>query len=487
MSPHRVEAFVGKYNLTNKSEVGSKGHLVWEIVIHPDWKYDHHKYEADIAILVLVEAAKFNIFVQPVCLPSKNDKVVTGTGSVAGWGKSTHSDDAYKPTPFVLRLPAIDDGVCYTTFDKLARSSSPRSFCGGFVNQSKATCTGDSGGGMHFMNRDAVWTIRGIVSGGLITAIIRCDVNAYTLFTNVAKFRDWIIDVMERTTTNVWEKWNDKSYACENAGYSPDYPSDDGYLRCSTDATSNSALHRPWRKFTSSSDVLPGYSPSPLINQFHFELEQSNQIFGGIGVKFPNLSLLRLSGKSVEFVERRNFASMSRLTSLHLDGLSIDFLPDDLLADLPKLISIKMTSCAIDEIPEKLFEYQSRLKILVLSGNRLTALKEYLFKSNPKLEKVYLRGNHLMQINVDFTELFAINKINMKDNDCMSRTFDINIKYIKDDIIDFQDIVESCCGAAPSDKSSCWCFPESCSKSKETRATRALSKKIASSNLTIIR
>lgn len=201
-----MKAYLGKYNLSDENEIGSRSHLVHEIIIHPDWKFNHHKFDADIAVLVLEDATSFDIFVHSVCLPVRSSDTVTGTGTVVGWGKSESSNGHFEPTPFQLQVPVIDAAHCYTNFPKLAKYSSTRMFCGGYDNQGKAPCGGDSGGGMHFMSEAATWTIRGVVSGGLMTALGGCDVDSYTLYTDVAQFLDWIAEVMERTQTTEVEK-----------------------------------------------------------------------------------------------------------------------------------------------------------------------------------------------------------------------------------------------------------------------------------------
>lgn len=209
LSPFLVKALVGKHNLSIENEAGSKGHLVRDIVIHHEWKYDQEKYIADIAILELHDAADLNTFVRTVCLPQQSHNSVTGTGMVVGWGKSEYSNGPNEATPLELQEPAIDDGTCYTTFYKLAiYSSSPQMFCGGFANQRKAACTGDSGGGFYFPE-GRIWTVRGIVSGGLKT-VYGCEVNAYTLYTKIAIFRDWITNVMNSTID-----WLKVDFRCE--------------------------------------------------------------------------------------------------------------------------------------------------------------------------------------------------------------------------------------------------------------------------------
>lgn len=181
--------------------------------MNPEWKYDQDTFDADIAILILEDELTFNSFVRPVCLPSKSSIVVTGTGSVVGWGATSSSERHHASEPFKLEVPAIDGNACYPAFHKLARYSSDRMFCGGYANHSKSVCGGDSGGGFYSLNDDrSEYTIRGIVSGGLRRESGACEVNAYTLFTNVAKFHDWVTEVMERKPN-----WLIVDFTCEFA------------------------------------------------------------------------------------------------------------------------------------------------------------------------------------------------------------------------------------------------------------------------------
>lgn len=197
MQPHQVEAILGKFNLTVENETDSKSHFVSKIVIHPDWRHDQEKYDADIAILVLAEAAGFNSFIRTVCLPSKIDGDASGTGTAVGWSAKIRSSNRYEPTPADLQQPVVDASTCYSNVFKLSRYASIRMFCGGFLNQNLSACDGDSGGGFYFSD-GWIWTIRGIISGGLRSAG-GCDMNVYSLYTSVAKFRDWITEVIDKT------------------------------------------------------------------------------------------------------------------------------------------------------------------------------------------------------------------------------------------------------------------------------------------------
>lgn len=58
-----------------------------------------------------------------------------------------------------------------------------------------SVCSGDSGGGMTFekRNKPDTWQLRGIVSVGAVTpGTLICHPSHYTIFTDVAKYLDWI-------------------------------------------------------------------------------------------------------------------------------------------------------------------------------------------------------------------------------------------------------------------------------------------------------
>lgn len=55
---------------------------------------------------------------------------------------------------------------------------------------------GDSGGGYFILDAKSSWTIAGIVSAALVQ---ECGKNDFVLFTNVAKFTDWIETEVKNT------------------------------------------------------------------------------------------------------------------------------------------------------------------------------------------------------------------------------------------------------------------------------------------------
>lgn len=124
---------------------------------------------------------------------SLND--VTGTGTVTGWGMSEN------PSPKLndmlsskLEIPVINSAYCFKTFPILATLSSNRTFCGGYEKQKKLPCLGDLGGG--FYRRDVTtWSVKGIISSPVLQGI-GCDTDKFTVYTNVARYVDWIKDMM---------------------------------------------------------------------------------------------------------------------------------------------------------------------------------------------------------------------------------------------------------------------------------------------------
>lgn len=192
-------ALVGKYDLKVDDEFGTKVSLVWDVVLHPDWNFNEEKFDADIAIAVLTDRVEFSNHIQPVCLPKLSHDEVSGDGTVVGWGKSK-ADHVHDVIPNELVVPAVNSSHCYTKFHILGKISSNRAFCGGFDNQGKAPCLGDSGSGFYLKDTSASsWNVRGIVSASIIDFDYGCDINKYSLYTNVARFVPWILNVQKET------------------------------------------------------------------------------------------------------------------------------------------------------------------------------------------------------------------------------------------------------------------------------------------------
>ena len=144
MSPIYVLATMGKYDLTVRNEYGSKSVLVNDIILHPYWNFNDVRFDSDISIVVLQKRIEFTQQIQPVCIPQENYDEVTGIGTVVGWGKSDTSE-GHNTIPNQLIIPALNSSHCYTTFSLLSAVSSNSAFCGGYENEGRSPCLGDSG------------------------------------------------------------------------------------------------------------------------------------------------------------------------------------------------------------------------------------------------------------------------------------------------------------------------------------------------------
>jgi secreted trypsin-like serine protease len=190
--------------LLKENERGSVGHDVNDLFVHEDWNSDEDDFDADIALILLETEVDLTQrqFVRIVCLPLLSQTEVTGDGTVVGYGISDRSiadGERHDSTPNELILPAVTQAQCFQN-DNLFLLSSNRTFCAGFVNQGKAVCKGDSSGGFYQLDRSTRrHTLTGIVSSSPKDPIAHCNINTYSVFTDVSKFIDWIQKKMKWT------------------------------------------------------------------------------------------------------------------------------------------------------------------------------------------------------------------------------------------------------------------------------------------------
>jgi secreted trypsin-like serine protease len=196
----------------DNEERGAKAHRVHTIMIHENWDFESNSFDGDVALLLLdgnVDLSdRYSVGI--VCLPSSSSGPVIGNGTVAGWGVSewaTANTKGHSITPNDLELPAVTNEECTNANVRFFELISNRIFCAGFVNQGKAACKGDSGGG--FLQYDITarrFNLAGIVSGTLYNSMNECEINTYSVFNDVRKFVDWINEGVEKTKDLRWQK-----------------------------------------------------------------------------------------------------------------------------------------------------------------------------------------------------------------------------------------------------------------------------------------
>lgn len=79
--------FIGRHNLDNWAEKGYIQSGAKELIVHPDWDVEDDKYDADIAIAVLVNEVTYSQYIKPICLWPADNINAPKKGVVVGWGK----------------------------------------------------------------------------------------------------------------------------------------------------------------------------------------------------------------------------------------------------------------------------------------------------------------------------------------------------------------------------------------------------------------
>ena len=92
--------------------------------------------------------------------------------------------------PKMIEVSIVSEGTCFRSFPALLPISSDRTFCAG-GKKDEGPCRGDSGGGL-LLKRGDRWYLRGLVSSALRTDEHPCVPESFSVFTDVAKFMNWI-------------------------------------------------------------------------------------------------------------------------------------------------------------------------------------------------------------------------------------------------------------------------------------------------------
>ncbi|CAG9831444.1 unnamed protein product [Diabrotica balteata] len=197
LSPSSLMVYLGKYYLKVWSNPGIQDRQIEKIIVHQN--YNSRTFQHDIAILKLLEPAEITNYVRPACLweDDKNlESVIGKQGTVVGWG----FDESGRVTEQLTKahMPVVSQETCIYSFPEFySRFTSDHTYCAGF-NNGTSVCNGDSGGGMVFPKRGSdpnnpIWEIRGMVSISVaLQNQFRCDSSHYVVFTDIAKYLDWI-------------------------------------------------------------------------------------------------------------------------------------------------------------------------------------------------------------------------------------------------------------------------------------------------------
>lgn len=195
-SPSHIVVYFGIYDLRQKNATGSK---IQEIFVHPDWNPLDEHYDADIAVLKLRNPVAFSTRISPICLWPVNDEIVKGT--VISWSDLAEDDPGYwnyvhdplHNYPRRFSMPIRSNAECFLMQPRFKSIASENTFCAGGLNSGQCLEVGNSGASMAVQS-DEKFYLHGIVSASFID-IAGCDNITFTLFTEVMKYKSWIIEV----------------------------------------------------------------------------------------------------------------------------------------------------------------------------------------------------------------------------------------------------------------------------------------------------
>uniref|UniRef100_A0A1B0DAF4 Uncharacterized protein n=1 Tax=Phlebotomus papatasi TaxID=29031 RepID=A0A1B0DAF4_PHLPP len=195
-----VIVILGQHNLKRPHDKGTEILYPESVNIHPSYG-KRNRIDSDIAVVVLPDNVRFTTYIRPACLWSEDDNkksIIGKIGSTAGWGRDENGN-FFTELPKQVDLPVVSDETCLRSNNGFTKITSEVTFCGGWRNGTEGPCNGDSGGPFVF-ERNGNWTLRGVVSTSLSTdGSNTCNLNEYVVFTDVAKFRNWITSFSDET------------------------------------------------------------------------------------------------------------------------------------------------------------------------------------------------------------------------------------------------------------------------------------------------
>lgn len=143
---------------------------------------------------------EYSAYIRPVCLwslPTDEEYFVGKTGVVVGWGRD-EKGNLVTYLPKRTQVPLVSTQECINSREDFSTLTSSRTICGGWRDGVNGPCTGDSGGGL-IMYENGRWQLRGIISIAIKHPVSGvCDLREYVVFTDAAKFTNWIRSFMTR-------------------------------------------------------------------------------------------------------------------------------------------------------------------------------------------------------------------------------------------------------------------------------------------------
>ncbi|CRL03752.1 CLUMA_CG016956, isoform A [Clunio marinus] len=325
----------------------------------------------------------------------------------------------HQSIPRQIELKIVTNEVCYED-EFMASLISSRTFCAIGENGS-GPCKGDSGGGL-YMKDNSKWFIKGIVSSSLFTDEGMCDVESYSVFTDVTKFTDWIDGEIEDEIGIEAEDGMDDIGKTDGSTMKCEFVLESGWrYHC---YPKNLLIQHPNVKIKTMVGTHLGRRNNNDVREFSGINQQTSFLPLGISELFPNLRrYCYLSGR-LESIQRSDFGGFELLEIIDIGFNKISNIPVDTFYDLPKLIEINVRNSRVTSLDVDLFINNPKLEKIILENNDIEILDGRLFRKNINLKEILMKNNELKSIDLElFTPLKKLTAIDFLDNVCISQHF----------------------------------------------------------------
>ncbi|XP_061222700.1 enteropeptidase [Neopsephotus bourkii] len=187
LKPSQWKAVLGLYDQSDMTQPSTVVQNIDQIIINPH--YMKSTKDSDIALMHLQYEVQYTDYIQPICLPEKNQQFLPGINcSIAGWGTVMSEG----PTSDVLQeaeVPLISNEKCQQQMPEYNITNNM--ICAGYDKGGVDSCQGDSGGPLTFEHRDK-WFLVGVTSFGYKCALSKRP----GVYVRVTMFVDWIKDII---------------------------------------------------------------------------------------------------------------------------------------------------------------------------------------------------------------------------------------------------------------------------------------------------
>ncbi|NXH06763.1 ENTK Enteropeptidase, partial [Loxia leucoptera] len=183
LKPSRWRAALGLYSQADLAQPPTVVLNIDRIIINPH--YMRETKDSDIALMHLQHKVQCTDYIQPICLPEKDQQFSPGINcSIAGWGSIRNEG----PSSDILQeaeVPLLSNEKCQQWMPKY--NITANMLCAGYDMGGIDSCQGDSGGPLTFEDGDK-WFLVGVTSFGEKCALPQRP----GVYARVTMFVDWI-------------------------------------------------------------------------------------------------------------------------------------------------------------------------------------------------------------------------------------------------------------------------------------------------------